>query len=1382
MRSSRAVIIAALLIPCLACLAQQANPITNGSFEQLGPDGWALDWERVGLEVSITADAHSGQHAVLLNRTAEAIEKKVETGLNRLWKPNSGQQGTMLSQRKGGVIFWYKVPQAPKTAHLRFFIIPMSADPMENTGGQRAWYEVPADHLSDGQWHEGKVAYDFTDNEKCRWVHISPRIISDEPAQWIIDDIEWVESIGPLATIAGTSVEEVKGREGRECEIGVSIKNTGDKPLQGTAELQLPDYLRVTGPAASQTVGPLPPGDTVKVKWQVAGLRDRKDTISVRFTGGGAPAGTIIVLEPKLSEVWLETEQFILWPGKETRVSLVVQNNGTAVASGLKASLQAPAEVEILGESTATLEAAAPCSLGRVDFRLRARQQTPSAWLICSWGAPDGVSGSVRTELIVGTEPPKPRALPKDAASLSCATFDLVFPKNQFGYGIGWIFTRPGGELAGALPYLGRAVVKASDEKTVNLYAEGFEPRAAVTPLGATKADLQRAKPSGMIFTVTDPDLQRLGLTGPIRISLATAVEAEASSTLGKTITYEVSCAAPRTGILLALEGPRVCVGEGSFGNKKTEALYPGLEWLEAGEDSSSTLDIAADHEHRLRYVVHPHMVTIPCMGVLHGKTCVGLLWHSRSRWADGKNRADLTPDRSDVDRPSALFASPDKPAGHGSQAMGLFVPTVPEYVPANKRVAEKPWPAEGVDARQVRLVSAIYVNPDSSSAMDPMRAWFDIYGVAAPRALPHVKGPATPEATEAAPQFRGYELPAWAQAATRQGKWAEPARSEWIDEVEWSMQAYLKTLWDDEEKGWMPHKGGPTLGFRISPNPSYLYDCVLGARLTDDADLRREIDDRVMLVKSLYPGVVPQADDLGFNFGEPVHSLVGMSEASARLIRSQGPDGSWRFHTRVETAGTFKGMDYAELGYEGQEANGLVARNAYTLLRFARMTGDQQALEAGLKTLNYMEKFRVPRAAQVWEVPVHTPDVLASSDACEACLEAYQITGDRKWLERAVYWEETGLPFLYQWDVDAYPWLRYGSIPVFGASWNRWSWFGRPVQWNGLRWAFAALRLAEVDTTYPWRMLAAGVTVSGIYQQGDGEKDLALWPDSISAIDATKSGWIFAPRAILKNVYRLLGHEPEPLTTSVKFDGGTVLINACGAIDNAVAEGDTLRFKVIAPEPVPTRVVLCGLGQPQTVKVNGAELPSRDVLGPGEVVGWTYHVSYSILEISPGKPGEFQVEVSPARYRVCNLMPQEISKIEFEFDRDDGGWRPTHDLAPFSLADGCLVVTTTGPDPYMVRSNCNLDGNSVNRVHVRMAVSAGDATQWFWATEDAPTMAEDKKIDTPIQADGEFHDYYFDVGAHELWRGKKITAIRLDPTSGAAKANIRIDFIRGEP
>ena len=33
--------------------------------------------------------------------------------------------------------------------------------------------------------------------------------------------------------------------------------------------------------------------------------------------------------------------------------------------------------------------------------------------------------------------------------------------------------------------------------------------------------------------------------------------------------------------------------------------------------------------------------------------------------------------------------------------------------------------------------------------------------------------------------------------------------------------------------------------------------------------------------------------------------------------------------------------------------------------------------------------------------------------------------------------------------------------------------WFGRPVQWNGLRYSFALLKLAEHDASYPWRQIA---------------------------------------------------------------------------------------------------------------------------------------------------------------------------------------------------------------------------------------------------------------------------------------------------------------------
>ncbi len=1375
------------IVVLLCCGALQAQPqrqlITNGSFEQLGPDGWAADWERVGEEVGITNDAHSGRNAVLLRRTEGAIERKTETGLNRQWQAHSGEQGTMLAELNGGVKFWYKVPHSPADAHLRFYMIAMSADPLENTGGARQWFEIPAGHFGDGEWHQGMLAYDFSDNENCRWVHVSPRLLSDEPAEWIIDDIAWVPSVGALANVVTMALQEVRGREGRECEIRATIKNIGDAPLRGNAELRLPDYLKATEPGPTQGMGPVAPQDTTVVKWRISGVRDREDVIHLRVTGGAVPAGSSLKLAPDLGEVWLETEQFVLWPNKQTRVSLVVENNGTAAARGLQASLELPREATEIGATTGTLDLALPGVRNRLDFLIEAQEQTPSAPLVCNWESADGETGQAHTQLVIGAPPPSPDAAPRDAARASCATFEILFPRSDFGYGIGWIFTRPEGKLVGAMPYLGQAVLKGRDQTPIPLYAADFAADATVMPLGAALASAETRAPGGLTFVVENRQLQRLGLPGPVRVSLATMGEAEPNDVLGRTITYQISCTAPPRPVLLALEGPMICAGEGALGSEREEALYPGLEWLVGGEHSSSTLDIGPEHPHRIRCVAHPHMVTVPLMAVRRGRTCVGLLWHTRSRWNDGRARPDLDPDRSDIDRSSAIFASPNRFEGHASHAMGLFVPTVPEYVAPNQRVAEKTWPAAGAEAKIVRLISAIYVNPESDTVMDAMRAWFDIYGIAPPRALPHAARtrPSSLLYRGDAFRFRGYGLPRWARAAERKGRWVEPRRQQWIDEIEWSMQAYLTTLWDEEERAWLNFIGGPAINRRTGPHASYLYDCVLGAGLTDDPDLRGQLEERIALINRLYPHVVPRAEDLGFNFGQPVASVANMSEQAARLISSQDPDGGWRFHPYIAKGGVFKGRDYAELGYDGQEAVGLVARRAWTMLRFGRMTGDEKAFQAGIRALRYMEKFMVPRAAQVWEVPVHTPDILASSDACEAYLEAYRITGDRHWLDRAVYWEETGLPFLYQWGVDPFPWMRYASIPVFGATWFKGSWFGRAVQWNGLRWAFAALKLAEVDDTYPWRMLAAGVTISAIYQQGDGERDLAMWPDSINAIDATKSGWIFAPRRILHNVYKLMGYEPEPVTARVQAPGGAVLVNACGEIQDARVRDRALSFTLIAPEPLPTRIVVCSLAEPETVTLNDSQLPRPDPLPAGDVMGWTYHAGYGILEISPGKPGTFVVRVSPADYQPCLVASPEVMGIAFEFDTDDGGWRPTHDLSLFSIANGMLSARATGRDPYMIRANCRIDGNTVGRIRVRMAVSAGTEAQFFWASGDSPTLTEDKSIRMPIQPDGQFHEYYFDVGKHVAWRGKTIADIRLDPMAGADEADIKIDFIRGE-
>ncbi|HYW80134.1 MAG TPA: hypothetical protein VE890_11185, partial [Thermoguttaceae bacterium] len=76
----------------------------------------------------------------------------------------------------------------------------------------------------------------------------------------------------------------------------------------------------------------------------------------------------------------------------------------------------------------------------------------------------------------------------------------------------------------------------------------------------------------------------------------------------------------------------------------------------------------------------------------------------------------------------------------------------------------------------------------------------------------------------------------------------------------------------------------------------------------------------------------------------------------------------------RQQADGSFRYDGEYRRGHFENTASGVCARPAATLLEFARVTGDQKALQAGVRTLQYMKRFRTPRGAQVWEVPLHTP------------------------------------------------------------------------------------------------------------------------------------------------------------------------------------------------------------------------------------------------------------------------------------------------------------------------------------------------------------------------------------------------------------------------
>jgi len=252
------------------------------------------------------------------------------------------------------------------------------------------------------------------------------------------------------------------------------------------------------------------------------------------------------------------------------------------------------------------------------------------------------------------------------------------------------------------------------------------------------------------------------------------------------------------------------------------------------------------------------------------------------------------------------------------------------------------------------------------------------------------------------------------------------------------------------------------------------------------------------------FPQFVPggshvRNESIYFATGRAGEWLEHHRQAARAIIARQQPDGSFRYQGK-----------YAR-GHFEDTASGHCARPAAQLLEHAWATGDAEALEAGLRTLEFMKRFRTPRGAQVWEVPLHTPDVLASAWLVWAYVRGYELSGRREYLDEARRWALSGVPFVYLWGER--PMMRYATIPVYGATnWKAPCWIGRPVQWCGLVYAYALTLLAPHDDALDWRRLARGILISGQQQQYPDGRLAGLLPDSIDLKTGRRFPWNINP------------------------------------------------------------------------------------------------------------------------------------------------------------------------------------------------------------------------------------------------------------------------------
>ena len=531
---------------------------------------------------------------------------------------------------------------------------------------------------------------------------------------------------------------------------------------------------------------------------------------------------------------------------------------------------------------------------------------------------------------------------------------------------------------------------------------------------------------------------------------------------------------------LLAFHGPMLYAGQGRNREKKTAALFPGLEFLESDERSSSTRDAAPPLDNRL--VPHPYKITVPVMAVEMQKTLVGLIWNPLEAW-DGENQTL-----------SAIFASPNWHQHQKNHKLGVFLPTIPTWVQENQTEAAIPYPL--IAARPVSIQTEIIVD-GNASILDAVAHWTDAYG--------------TPEPLK-------------------------PPRSD-EEEVLLSRHGFMHTTWDEDTRksrhcvDWAAHNE-PGFGTLL------WYDYLV----TKDAQVKERVLEIMNNTRTDAgpEGLAARGSchilrwEFPFYVGSLDAALAHMESEIQQRIATQEADGSWRWNSTDPKTAT--------LGKAGEAVLGTCAESARLLLKHARITGNTASREAGLKALAFMKQFSVPRGAQMWECPMYQPDVLAAAHAIGAYVEAFELTQQKRHLKQANYWAETALPFLYHWHLPDRPGMQFASIPVFGTTFYTHPWFGVPVQWNGLVLAYYLQRLNQHTEDERWHQIAEGITISAMYQQwADGELK-GTYPDGFYGFCTEGKGPHLNPEDIMVNVYTLRGLDPgikTAITGNVHLSSG---------------------------------------------------------------------------------------------------------------------------------------------------------------------------------------------------------------------------------------------------
>jgi len=496
-----------------------------------------------------------------------------------------------------------------------------------------------------------------------------------------------------------------------------------------------------------------------------------------------------------------------------------------------------------------------------------------------------------------------------------------------------------------------------------------------------------------------------------------------------------------------------------------SERKYQGLfAGVEYLCDEPSSSDADIAKPKHIRRVPDPVKITFPLMAIAHNGNYIGVIWEPSDMMA-------------------ATFDSPDRIYNSGAHVMALSAPAVGELRLENDFCAHTPF---RLRANKPLKASLLLIGGKGKTVVAAIKHYVDLKG------LPEL------------PQFEGGFDAAVNLLAHG-----------WLDSQINEDGLFRHAVWGDS--------------FPPAPAADAAAFIDWLANYAEDERLRERLNNAKFQALSKIPSQQPFSSSIShahlptapFIFGR-VNKFVQQRHNEALRLLSNFDENGIKLYRPDRT-------DYSRTHF-AKHANGYAGRDMVRILEAAALSADKELIDKALRLLDRQTTLyadTVPRGAQTWEIPLHTPDILASAHMVKSYTLGYIISGRQQYLEQARYWAWTGIPFVYLYSPIHGTVGPYATIPVLGATnWKAPIWVGRPVQWCGLAYASALHLLSEYDSEGTWKKIAKAITAAGLQMSWPlkDEKRQGLLPDFFDLKAQLGAGPAINPGTVQAHLAELYG------------------------------------------------------------------------------------------------------------------------------------------------------------------------------------------------------------------------------------------------------------------